>query len=574
MEQKRKKPVIGIRTKVLIPILLINIVSFLLLGIVVYQEIRTKLIEEGRNSALSVAKLTSSRIDTEKLKNVAEHLARDEDYWSIFEFLSNTEDNTNVTYAYIVGQYEGGYRYLVDTTDTEETAFEDVYPEYLEDTKKSFETDGYCTSEIEHSEFGTLLTASSLIYDSDGTVVALLQVDFDASHIMASVNEIARMIIISGVVLCIISFVIVFLIVNGILGGARKINKKLEELTSNNGDLTQRIEIKSRDEIGIIGGQLNEVLEYIRQIVGNIANATRNINCSMEKMRNSTGKSTEDIEHVSSIMEEMSAMMQETNASLEQITANISCMKKNVEEIYEQVGEGQKLSQNILNEADSILHDAESETSNAKERTDQLTDAVNSKIEQSRNVVKIEELSKRILGITDEISLLALNASIEAARAGEAGRGFTVVADQITQLSNYSAETAKEIQEISKFVVQAVTELALESDEMIQFVSEKTMGGFQQLVQVGKQYQTNATHIQNMYVTLEEKINELESGVKGINEATLEVSQAVEENTKGIAQVAESAVQLNNIIHENHDMAEEGIVLTRGLGDEVDKFII
>ena len=574
MEQKRKKPVIGIRTKVLIPILLINIVSFLLLGIVVYQETRTKLIEEGRNTALSVANLTSSRIDTDKLKNVAEHLERDEDYWSIFEILSNTENNTDVAYAYIVGQYEGGYRYLLSTTDTDDTAFEDVYPEYIEDTKKSFETDGYCTSEIEYSEFGTLLTASTLIYDSDGAVVALLQVDFDASHIMASVNEIARMIIISGVVLCIISFVIVFLIVNGILGGARKINKKLEELTSNNGDLTQRIEIKSRDEIGIIGGQLNEVLEYIRQIVVNIADATRNINCSMEKMRNSTGKSTEDIEHVSSIMEEMSAMMQETNASLEQITANISGMKKNVEEIYEQVGEGQKLSQNILNEADSILHDAESETSNAKERTDQLTDAVNSKIEQSRNVVKIEELSKRILGITDEISLLALNASIEAARAGEAGRGFTVVADQITQLSNYSAETAKEIQEISKFVVQAVTELALESDEMIQFVSEKTMGGFQQLVQVGKQYQTNATHIQNMYVTLEEKINELESGVKGINEATLEVSQAVEENTKGIAQVAESAVQLNNIIHENHDMAEEGIVLTRGLGDEVDKFII
>lgn len=574
MKSGGDKPKIGIRVKLLLPIMLINVLSFIALGVAVYQGVREKLIEEGKNSALSVAHLTASRIDPDTLQNVAQNLQRDEEYWSIFEILSETENNSDVAYAYLIGQYDGGYRYLVSTLDEDEDAFEDVYPEYLEDTKKAFETDGYCTSEIEYSEFGTLLTTSTMICSDDGSVVGVLQVDFDASHIVSSVEAVARIIIISGVILCVLSFVIVLLIVNRMLGGVGTINRKLTELTSNNGDLTQRIDINSADEIGFIGTQLNDVLEYIRLIVENISNATRNISGAMVNIKNSTDRSTEDIESVSSIMEEMSAMMEETNARLEQITITISDMRKYVEEIFRQVGEGQELSKNIRNQADTILQDAESETAHVEKRTEQLTKAVNDKIEQSKNAFKIEELSGRILGITDEISLLALNASIEAARAGDAGRGFTVVAEQITQLSNYSAETAKEIQEISEIVVQSVKGLASESDAMMQFVSEKTMGGFNQLLQVGKQYQTNANYIQNMYVELEEKMIQLEKGMQGIKEATQEVNEAVEDNTRGIAQVAEAAMQLNATIHDNNSMAEEGIVLTQKLDNEVGKFII
>lgn len=574
MKSGGDKPKIGIRVKLLLPIMLINVLSFIALGVAVYQGVREKLIEEGKNSALSVAHLTASRIDPDTLQNVAQNLQRDEEYWSIFEILSETENNSDVAYAYLIGQYDGGYRYLVSTLDEDEDAFEDVYPEYLEDTKKAFETDGYCTSEIEYSEFGTLLTTSTMICSDDGSVVGVLQVDFDASHIVSSVEAVARIIIISGVILCVLSFVIVLLIVNRMLGGVGTINRKLTELTSNNGDLTQRIDINSADEIGFIGTQLNDVLEYIRLIVENISNATRNISGAMVNIKNSTDRSTEDIESVSSIMEEMSAMMEETNARLEQITITISDMRKYVEEIFRQVGEGQELSKNIRNQADTILQDAESETAHVEKRTEQLTKAVNDKIEQSKNAFKIEELSGRILGITDEISLLALNASIEAARAGDAGRGITVVAEQITQLSNYSAETAKEIQEISEIVVQSVKGLASESDAMMQFVSEKTMGGFNQLLQVGKQYQTNANYIQNMYVELEEKMIQLEKGMQGIKEATQEVNEAVEDNTRGIAQVAEAAMQLNATIHDNNSMAEEGIVLTQKLDNEVGKFII
>lgn len=574
MKHKGKKKKIGIQRKLLVPIMLINALSFLAIGMVTYRSLRSQMIDSEKKAALSIAHLTAKHIPTETLQSVSQNLKRDENYWSIYDILSQTETDSTIAYAYLVGQYDDGYRYLISTTDTDETAFSDVSPEYLEETKKAFATDGYCTSEVEHSEYGTLLTTTTHILSDDGSILGILQVDFDISETLESVNLIAFIITMSGLFLCFLTCILIYFIIKRILGGVKQINQKLSELTSNHGDLTQRIDIHSSDEIGFIGTQLNNVLEYIQHIIQNVYDMSQQISTSMQNINDSTKKSTEDTDNVSSVMQEMSAMMEQTNASLEQITATVSKMKRNAEEIFHKVEQGQELSKDIQNQAKQILHNAESETTSVEKGTAELTESVHEKIEQSKNSFKIEELSGRILEITDEISLLALNASIEAARAGESGRGFTVVAEQITQLSNYSAETAKEIQDISKIVIQSIKELSAESDAMIQFVSEKTLLGFNQLVQVGKQYQTNANYIQDMYVELESQMLQLETGMRGISEATSEVNEAVGDNTQGISQVAEAAAQLNETIRENNTITEEGLLLTQSLKDELNKFVI
>ncbi len=94
-------------------------------------------------------------------------------------------------------------------------------------------------------------------------------------------------------------------------------------------------------------------------------------------------------------------------------------------------------------------------------------------IEKSKSVEKINVLSEAILKITEQTNLLALNAAIEAARAGEAGKGFSVVAEEIRKLAEESNNTANEIQEITKIVVNAVENLANNSNKILTFIDGK-----------------------------------------------------------------------------------------------------
>lgn len=570
----KRKWRIGLRAKLIIPIIIINIVSFLLMGVVIYRNVRSELVETGRKSALSVARHLRSLVDVDILENVADTLERNGDYWTIFRTLKNAEDTCDISSAYIVGKVGDEYRYLVDTTDTDATAFEVVWDEYLEDTVKAFENEEYCTEEIEESEFGTLLTASIPIKTIENEKFAVIQIDFDATYIIESSTKLSQLIIVCGILVSLISTAIILFIINAILVGTKKINYKLKELTSNSGDLTQRLQVKSNDEIGQIGEHLNGMLEFIGCIVRNIAFETKKIQNAMDSVKDSTSISMDEVEKVSAVMEEMSAMMQQTNASMNQITATIATMKEKVEYINEQVKQGQSFTNDMMNQAYEIVEDAKNETANVKETTKQLTQTVHNKIEQSESVQKIEELSNQILTIADSTRLLALNASIEAARAGEAGRGFTVVAEQITQLSNNSAETAKEIQEISSNVIQSVKELAMESDKLIQYVSDKTIHGFERLLQVGEKYHESANDINTLYTTLKDRIVQVESGMDSINLSANEVDAAMNESSKGIIEVTDSTLQLNTVIQDNIEKVAEGMILTDKLNEEVGKFII
>ncbi|WP_167958786.1 methyl-accepting chemotaxis protein [Anaerosporobacter faecicola] len=567
--KKRQKT---IRTKLLIPIVIINMFAFVFMGVSVYRGVSKELINAKRDAALSIARYTLGNIAVEDIEHVSQNLKRDDTYWSIFNKLAYTEEVTDITYAYLIGRMDDSFRYLVVTTDTDETAFEPVYDEYLDFTKTVFEDVDYFSYEIDKTDFGSLLSATVPVYSSDGEVIAILEVDFDATDVVNARKHLSLILAISCIVVSCISIVIVTIILNKILRRLKTVGNKLEDLSSNNGDLTQRVNINSNDEVGKIGRELDKMLEYIRDVIKNISGVSEKLQDSMTSLEQSTGESTEGVENVSSIMQEMSAMMQQTNASIEQIASSITVMKQNVADIYQQVDDGQKQANDILMQAESIVKNAKLQTEEMKETTEQITSSVNSKIEESRAVTQIEKLSNRILEIADQTRLLALNASIEAARAGEAGRGFTVVAEEISQLSNNSAQTAKEIQEISAIVIQAVKELASESDNMIKFVSEKTIGGFNELLNVGNQYQNNANDIQLLYTELKQKANLLEDGMNEINQATLEVTETIEENTKNIGQVADTTIQLSNMINNNHTMANTNMELINDLNNEMNKF--
>ena len=222
--------------------------------------------------------------------------------------------------------------------------------------------------------------------------------------------------------------------------------------------------------------------------------------------------------------------------------------------------------------ADAVKEKAIADKEEVKTKTEQMAISLNQKIEQSREVKEIAKLTDEILSIASQTNLLALNASIEAARAGEAGRGFVVVAEEITKLAAGSAKTAEQIRSISDMVIHAVEELSSESEGMLDFVEHETISGYEKLVLVGDEYESNTRTIYEMLTDFSNKFRQVEESMQEVNLSMSAVSIAVEESTKAIVSVTETSESLSVNTNQVQSEANENMTIASVLEQEANKF--
>ncbi|RGZ95795.1 methyl-accepting chemotaxis protein [Agathobacter rectalis] len=430
----------------------------------------------------------------------------------------------------------------------------------------------YIQDYIDHTEDGDLITVYKPIEDNAGKVVAILGCDYDASSIAAELQKAVVQTLQIGGICLILAILILTIIVSRITKGLMQVNAKIYDLVHNEGDLTQKLDVRSGDELELIAGNVNELLAYIRKIMIGISSGSMRLMSSSRKMVDHLSSADESITDVSATMQEMSAAMEETTSSLNQITEAIDEIYSSVERIAGNADAGKVSSQEMESRASGANDAAAEGEKKANIETEKMADSLNEKIAKSKSVEQIEILTSNIIEITEQTNLLALNASIEAARAGEAGRGFAVVADEIGKLAGNSADAAAKIRQVSAEVIQAVDELAEGSQQMIEFVRNSTEEGFGGLVATSENYATDANAMRAMMEQFAQTAEELRSTMDGIRESISAVNIAVEESAKGIAGVSESSVQLTGNVNDIQSEASDNNGIAEDLATEVGKF--
>lgn len=560
-----------IRAKILIPSIIIVVLVCGLMGYNSYTRFEKSMVRMGVEEADMAATIVADSLDAKLVYKVTVGSEGTQVYQNLQGDLRKKQKACGIAFLYTL--YTDGKKvyYGVDS-DEDAAKVGDEFADSYAELEPVFGGKEYIQDYIDHTEDGDLITVYKPIEDNAGKVVAILGCDYDASSIAAELQKAVVQTLQIGGICLILAILILTIIVSRITKGLMQVNAKIYNLVHNEGDLTQKLDVRSGDELELIAGNVNELLAYIRKIMIGISSGSMRLMSSSRKMVDHLSSADESITDVSATMQEMSAAMEETTSSLNQITEAIDEIYSSVERIAGNADAGKVSSQEMESRASGANDAAAEGEKKANIETEKMADSLNEKIAKSKSVEQIEILTSNIIEITEQTNLLALNASIEAARAGEAGRGFAVVADEIGKLAGNSADAAAKIRQVSAEVIQAVDELAEGSQQMIEFVRNSTEEGFGGLVATSENYATDANAMRAMMEQFAQTAEELRSTMDGIRESISAVNIAVEESAKGIAGVSESSVQLTGNVNDIQSEASDNNGIAEDLATEVGKF--
>lgn len=560
-----------IRAKILIPSIIIVVLVCGLMGYNSYTRFEKSMVRMGVEEADMAATIVADSLDANLVYKVTVGSEGTQVYQNLQGDLRKKQKACGIAFLYTL--YTDGKKvyYGVDS-DEDAAKVGDEFADSYAELEPVFGGKEYIQDYIDHTEDGDLITVYKPIENNAGKVVAILGCDYDASSIAAELQKAVVQTLQIGGICLILAILILTIIVSRITKGLMQVNAKIYDLVHNEGDLTQKLDVRSGDELELIAGNVNELLAYIRKIMIGISSGSMRLMSSSRKMVDHLSSADESITDVSATMQEMSAAMEETTSSLNQITEAIDEIYSSVERIAGSADAGKVSSQEMESRASGANDAAAEGQKKANIETEKMAASLNEKIAKSKSVEQIEILTSNIIEITEQTNLLALNASIEAARAGEAGRGFAVVADEIGKLAGNSADAAAKIRQVSAEVIQAVDELAEGSQQMIEFVRNSTEEGFGGLVATSENYATDANMMRAMMEQFAQTAEELRSTMDGIRESISAVNIAVEESAKGIAGVSESSVQLTGNVNDIQSEASDNNGIAEDLAKEVGKF--
>lgn len=560
-----------IRAKILIPSIIIVVLVCGLMGYNSYTRFEKSMVRMGVEEADMAATIVADSLDANLVYKVTVGSEGTQVYQNLQGDLRKKQKACGIAFLYTL--YTDGKKvyYGVDS-DEDAAKVGDEFADSYAELEPVFGGKEYIQDYIDHTEDGDLITVYKPIEDNAGKVVAIIGCDYDASSITAELQKAVVQTLQIGGICLILAILILTIIVSRITKGLMQVNAKIYDLVHNEGDLTQKLDVRSGDELELIAGNVNELLAYIRKIMIGISSGSMRLMSSSRKMVDHLSSADESITDVSATMQEMSAAMEETTSSLNQITEAIDEIYSSVERIAGNADAGKVSSQEMESRASGANDAAAEGEKKANIESEKMADSLNEKIAKSKSVEQIEILTSNIIEITEQTNLLALNASIEAARAGEAGRGFAVVADEIGKLAGNSADAAAKIRQVSAEVIQAVDELAEGSQQMIEFVRNSTEEGFGGLVATSENYATDANAMRAMMEQFAQTAEELRSTMDGIRESISAVNIAVEESAKGIAGVSESSVQLTGNVNDIQSEASDNNGIAEELATEVGKF--
>lgn len=348
------------------------------------------------------------------------------------------------------------------------------------------------------------------------------------SYMNGQISSAKRQLILTGAA-AVVGFIafasLIYVLLLSVIGNIRMLINLTAQLNEGDGDLTRRIKVTNKDEIGKLADNVNCFIENIQVLVGGaaksvsvVASGTTQLAASVEELSVTFGEQSKEISGIAAAMNEMSA----TAVSIED---NIRDVEKAAESAAESIDDGSRELDSIVKLITDVKYDSDS-----------LAQTIKKLGETSH---EIGDIVKVINEIADQTNLLALNAAIEAARAGEAGRGFAVVADEVRKLAEKTQSATGEI-------ISIVTLFRTETENAVKG-AEKTSANIDRCVSQSENTKNSFSRINKAVMDASDKntvitvsVNEQSEAIQHTGQSTAGISAGIEQSAAAVDEIAET----------------------------------
>ncbi|RKF19611.1 methyl-accepting chemotaxis protein [Alginatibacterium sediminis] len=354
-----------------------------------------------------------------------------------------------------------------------------------------------------------VLLKSSQIELTDWSLVQV----YDEDLVLKSVDTLVVRSFMLAIVMLAVFGISLLIVIGVLIKPLEALHRAMKELNSGTGDLTARVPIVSKDEIGQLAEEINLFFGNIHSLVSNVVEDSVQISSAATVSRVSSEEAQSQIRRQQEEVTQVAAAINEMGATAAEVASNAELTANSARESTESCEAGKQVILRNQQQIDSLAG--------------QLDSAVSTVTELEQNTQDINEILSTIQGIAEQTNLLALNAAIEAARAGDQGRGFAVVADEVRNLSQRTHSSTEEIRSMIERL-QSNTKITVKSMEDSQKLASES--------------------------------------VEEANRAT----QTLEEITSSIAQISDMAIQISSAAEEQRAVTEEIGRNTQGIQDATD----